>query len=393
NGTVNPNGLATTAYLQWGTTSSYGNDTPSQSIGNGAGNINVTANLTGLSANQTYHYRVVATNSGGTTNGGDVAFTTSAASLPGAIFYSAMDFEGDGKTDIGFYRAGLWGVLKSTQSYSYSTPSWYSWGGAALQPLVADFDGDKKADIAYMVAPSGGQSATYAILKSTTGYNYGQAQYVPAGWPSLGDTPVVGDFDGDGKADPGIWRASTGVWIIPLSLGNYNTYVFSQWGQQGDTPVVADFDGDGKDDIGFYRNGLWGILLSTKGYDTAQAKWFSWGGAGMQPIVADFDGDKKADIAYMVAPAGGQSAAYAILKSTTGYNFAQAQFVPAGWPSLGDTPVVGDFDKDGKADPGIWRASTGAWIIPLSSGGYTTYQFCQWGQQGDIAYPNSTGKR
>ena len=94
----------------------------------------------------------------------------------------------------------------------------------------------------------------------------------------------------------------------------------------------------------------------------------------------------------MAPPAGGQSAAYAILKSSTGYDFAQALFVSAGFPSIGDTPVVGDYDGDGKSDPGIWRETAGAWILPKSSTGYTSYIFTQWGQSGDIAFPNSTGR-
>lgn len=77
NGTVNPNGLATTAAFQWGTTASYGNTTASQSMGSGTADLSVAANLTGLAANTTYHYRVMATNSAGTSFGSDVVFTTS----------------------------------------------------------------------------------------------------------------------------------------------------------------------------------------------------------------------------------------------------------------------------------------------------------------------------
>jgi hypothetical protein len=168
----------------------------------------------------------------------------------------------------------------------------------------------------------------------------------------------------------------------------------SQWGQLGDTPVIADFDMDGKADIGFYRDGLWGVLKSGQNYSLGSAQFFGWGGPGLQPIVGDVDGDTKADIGYIVPPSGGQSAVYAILKSSTGYSFLPEDvlFVPAGFPVLGDTPVVGDFDGDGKADPGIWRESQGVWIIPRSSSNYTTFIFSQWGQAGDIAFPNSTGR-
>lgn len=331
----------------------------------------------------------------GFTNPSSVAMNgpiTETASFSAITVKPRSDLDFDGRTDIGFYRDGLWGFLKSSMSYSFASSQFISWGASGLPPIVADFDGDGKVDLAYVAPPSGGQSAVYSILRSSTGYGFGAGQplFIPAGFPSLGDTPVIGDFDGDGKADPGIWRASQGVWIIPLSSSGYTSFIFTQWGQSGDIPVVGDFDGDGKADVGFYRDGLWGVLKSLQNFSFSSAQFFSWGAAGLAPVVADFDGDGKADIGYVAPPSGGQSAAYSILRSSTGYGFGAGQplFVPAGFPSLGDTPVVGDYDGDGKADPGIWRASQGAWIIPLSSGNYSTFLITQWGQSGDTALPN-----
>ena len=65
NGTVNPNGLSTTYYFEWGTTTAYGNKSPATpaSAGSGWDNVAVSVNLTGLKRNTTYHYRLVATNS------------------------------------------------------------------------------------------------------------------------------------------------------------------------------------------------------------------------------------------------------------------------------------------------------------------------------------------
>jgi N-acetylneuraminic acid mutarotase len=75
NGVVDPHGLTTSAYFQYGTTTSYGHNTPAQSE---TGNTyqSVTANISGLSASTTYHFRIVATNSDGTRYGADMAFTT-----------------------------------------------------------------------------------------------------------------------------------------------------------------------------------------------------------------------------------------------------------------------------------------------------------------------------
>ena len=330
---------------------------------------------------------------GSTPRTGTLTIANQTFTLTQLPVHSRVDFDGDQKSELGFYRNGLWGFLKSTQSYDFCCGLFFSWGGAGLPPIVTDFDGDGKADLAYIVPPSGGQSQAYAILNSTTNYDINQPSFVPAGFPAVGDTPVVGDFDGDGKVDPGIWRSSQGVWIIPKSSTSYTTFLFSQWGQPGDTPIVVDIDGDGRSDLGFYRNGLWGFLKSSQNYDFCCGQFFSWGGADLQPVVGDFDGDGKGDIAYLVPPSGSESAAYAILKSSANYDFNQAIFVPAGFPSLGDTPVVGDFDGDGKDDPGIWRSSQGVWIIPRSSANYTTFIFSQWGEPGDIPFPGKLTQR
>jgi hypothetical protein len=75
NGTVNPNGLTTTVHFQYGKTTSYGSTTASQ-IKTGTATQNVAANISGLKAKTTYHFRIVATNSSGTRSGSDKTFRT-----------------------------------------------------------------------------------------------------------------------------------------------------------------------------------------------------------------------------------------------------------------------------------------------------------------------------
>jgi hypothetical protein len=78
-GTVNPNGDATTWHFEYGKTTSYGSTTTSTNAGSGTANTGVTATISGLTPGTTYHYRVVATSSGGTTQGADGIFNTPAA--------------------------------------------------------------------------------------------------------------------------------------------------------------------------------------------------------------------------------------------------------------------------------------------------------------------------
>jgi predicted outer membrane repeat protein len=296
------------------------------------------------------------------------------------------DIESDGISDLGYFHAatGLWGVLQSSDDFSFSTSQFITWGQTGDIVVTGDYDGDGRWDPAVRRPPAGGQSAAYLILKSTMNYYYSSSLTIPAGWPGLGDTPVPGDFNGDGIMEPAIWRGNTGVWIIPLSP-TFTSYAFYAWGQSGDTPVGADVDGDGQTDIGYWRpsTGVWGFLQSSQGYSYASPLFFNWGTTGNIAVMADYDGDRLADPAVVIPPAGGQSRAYRILLSTLAYNPALSVTIPAGWPGLNDTPVPADYDGDGKADAGIWRGNTGVWIIPMSSTGNTSYIFRTWGASGD----------
>ena len=86
-GTVNPGGLTTSRYFEYGTTTSYGSTTANVGIGSGTANVNVSAALTGLTPGTTYHYRVVATNNTGTSRGADGIFATPAP--PGVVTAAA----------------------------------------------------------------------------------------------------------------------------------------------------------------------------------------------------------------------------------------------------------------------------------------------------------------
>jgi len=80
NGAVNPNGLGTTVRFQYGTTTNYGSEVPATPTPlTGLNAISVSAALRNLLPNTLFHYRVVATNSAGTTKGTDATFTTSPA--------------------------------------------------------------------------------------------------------------------------------------------------------------------------------------------------------------------------------------------------------------------------------------------------------------------------
>jgi hypothetical protein len=91
-GSVNPEGLATTAHFEYGldpryTGSSkivYDQSTPDEAVGADFSSHAITVSQSGLVPNALYHVRLVATNSAGTTFGPDVKFTTKKDPPPSA---------------------------------------------------------------------------------------------------------------------------------------------------------------------------------------------------------------------------------------------------------------------------------------------------------------------
>jgi uncharacterized repeat protein (TIGR01451 family) len=71
NGSVNPNGLQTAAWFQWGTSTNYGSNTVATGVGAGFTNVLVQATLSNLLAGNPYHFSLLASNSAGSTSGAD----------------------------------------------------------------------------------------------------------------------------------------------------------------------------------------------------------------------------------------------------------------------------------------------------------------------------------
>jgi formylglycine-generating enzyme required for sulfatase activity len=120
-GMVNPNGLTTTAWFEWGSNTNYGHTTSSQSLGSGALSTSASYNLNGLTPSTTYHYRVVANNSEGTSNGDDQSFTTQTAIGGG----SAPTVATSVASNVDATSATLNGTVNPN---GLATSTWFEWG-------------------------------------------------------------------------------------------------------------------------------------------------------------------------------------------------------------------------------------------------------------------------
>jgi phosphodiesterase/alkaline phosphatase D-like protein len=190
-GTVNPNGTDTDYYFQYGTSTSYGANTASVDAGSGSADVAASANLTGLNSGTTYHYRVVAVSSAGTTFGGDQTFTTTtppavATSTPSSVSRSSATLSGtvnpQGQATTYYFRYG------TTTAYGLQSSPASAGSGTGQVGVHTTIDG-LSADTTYhyeLVATNAGGTSYSADQTLTTTSSQavvlGHEGFVSPGW-------------------------------------------------------------------------------------------------------------------------------------------------------------------------------------------------------------------
>ncbi len=178
NGSVNPNGTATNWFVQYGlsTDAAFGSQTASKSAGAGTADLSVSGSLAGLAPATSYHYRVVASSSAGTSYGGVGTFNTTAA--PAVVTGPASHVTSTSAT------------LNATVNPEGISTNWFfqfgvttSYGSTTSSRLLAA--GPSDVAVSYGVANLSAQ-ATYhyrVVAKSSAGTTYGTDVLVVTGEP------------------------------------------------------------------------------------------------------------------------------------------------------------------------------------------------------------------
>jgi hypothetical protein len=133
-GKVDPGGEATSWYVEFGTTTSYGSRTDARSAGNGTVQVDVTGQLRGLTTGATYHFRLVASNGSGMSRGADATFTTRAAPTVVTGQASALGPTSatlSGTVDPNGRSTGWWIEYGTTTSYGSRTDTQSAGSGSS----------------------------------------------------------------------------------------------------------------------------------------------------------------------------------------------------------------------------------------------------------------------
>ena len=195
-----------------------------------------------------------------------------------------------------------------------------------------------------------------------------------SGFGQTGDLPAAGNWDGGARSYIGVLRSGAGQWFIDRN-GNRQwdgcvaDGCYSGFGQAGDLPAAGDWNGAGFAKIGVFRNGQWFLDANNNGqWDRCSVDLcLSFGQAGDLPVAGNWNGGVPTGVGVFRAGTwyldfngngkwdgcqqdGGQDKCF--------YNsFGQD----------GDLPTAGDWNGDGNAKVGVFRAGT--WYLDYNGNG------------------------
>jgi uncharacterized protein YneR len=253
---------------------------------------------------------------------------------------------------IGIFRNGTWYLDYDTNGVSDTT---FKFGTTGDSPVIGDWDGDRKDGI--------------AIYRPSTGYwyfdnNLDRIVDKSFRYGSSTDLIINGDWQGTGKDGIAIFRPSTGYWYFDNNLDGIVDKSF-RYGSSADRIIKGDWDDDRKDGIAIFRPST-GYWYFDNNLDGIVDKSFRYGSGNDQIIAGDWKGTGKDGIA--------------IFRSSTGYWYFDYNLdgnVETSFRYGGNTDKItrGDWDGDRKDGIAIFRPSTGYWYFDNNLDGIVDKSF------------------
>ncbi len=159
---------------------------------------------------------------------------------------------------------------------------------------------------------------------------------------TMGDLPVVGHWCFSfGAAKPAVYRPSTNTFFLRC-FNDSSAVVFTQFGTTNDLPVAGDWNGDGVSSIGVYRPSTNTFFLSND--FTTVALVIPLGAPGDLPVIRDFI--EGGSLIGVYRPS---TSTFFLSNSNT--STSSLTVIPFGAP--GDIPLLGDwrFHAEGRRLP------------------------------------------
>ncbi len=232
-------------------------------------------------------------------------------------------------------RSGSTVIAPYFHQVAYVFGTWLTSKNCVDVPMAADWNGDKIGQLTVFRRGTPASWLVYRPNRDPRKMTFGLGT----------DDPLLGDWDGNGAANPGVRTPSTKTFRLRTKAGE-QTLVF---GQVADKPVAGNWDGVGPWEVGVWRPSRAKFLL--RAADGTVSK-IALGGVDDLPVTGDWDADGRTDLGVF-----DQATATYTLRRVDEEGTVWTANVQFGQP--GDLPVTGDWDGNGRTDLGAWSPSTG----------------------------------
>jgi hypothetical protein len=183
---------------------------------------------------------------------------------------------------------------------------------------------------------------------------------------------MVGDWNGTGTSKIGMYDPATFAWYLDINAnGAWDgepTDKYGYFGVTGGTPVVGDWNGDGRTKIGMFVNNAWYLDYNGNGYwDGEPADKYKLfvlpnGQTGGIPVVGDWNGDGTTKIGMFVDPN-----MWFLDSNGNGLFGNEDRATSFGFP--GCLPVTGDWSGTGTTKIGLYDPVTHQWYLDYNGDG------------------------
>ena len=316
--------------------------------------------------------------------------------LPPELFIG--DFDGDGRSDLGIlYQEDYSFYVSLSIEERFAAPGSGEWlapnvfGNRDGQYYVGDFDGDLKSDLGFF---NPADNSFHVSLSTGSGFGgEGSGRWIaPGAFGHSNGRFYVAFFNGGRKADLGFFDLNDNSFWVSLSTGSsFGADHSGQWiapgtfGHAGGQYYTGDFNNDGSQDLGYFEpaDNSFHVNLSN-----GEAFWKSGSGRWIEPgtfghsngryLVGDFDGDEKADLGFFNF---GDNSFHVNL--STGSDFGALGsgrwIAENGFGHPGGQHFVGNFNggEHGKSDLAFYEPGNNGVHVRISNGsGF--YEGHQW---------------
>ncbi|MBV9927256.1 MAG: VCBS repeat-containing protein [Acidobacteria bacterium] len=268
------------------------------------------------------------------------------------VAVAKADFNADGKLDVAVANnfSSEVSVLLGDGAGNFSAPAKFSIPAHPVAIVTNDFNNDGRADVA-VAAFSGvqGDGSVSVLLGNGAGGFAAPVSFTVGQGPS---SITSADFNGDGKADLAVGIQFTDMVTVVFGdgAGGFSGATSLNSGGTPRAVAAADLNGDGRPDLVAGNNGSnnASVFLNNGGGTFAAAVNYAVGTDPSAVAVGDLNGDGRADLAVANHTSAGSPGTVSVLLGSGAGAFGAATNYTVG---IGPKDViVGDFDRDGRAD-------------------------------------------